>query len=293
MARVIEHCTRSRGSSGLEVGIGEHNVGALATQLERDSLDLIGAARHDALAHSGASGEANFANRGVLDEAPTNLGASANHHIEHTLGKPGLEGQLAKANGAQRRELRGLDDHGVAARQRRPNLPCRGQDRKVPGSDDTNDTKRLVEGHRDATRHRNGGASVLIDAAGVVVQHLGGGVGAPHAVADGHAHVHRVEATQFVGMLGDGVGETTDDFDAIERGHRPPRGQRRGSSRNGCIGIGGGGKWLIQDQRFGCRVDEGEGVRHRRQATSLPNGPAVLSLALGSLWRCSCGWTSK
>ena len=52
-----------------------------------------------------------------------------------------------------------------------------------------------MEGHRDSACNWNGGAGVLIDAPGVVVQHLGGGVGAPHAVADGHAHVHRVEAT--------------------------------------------------------------------------------------------------
>ena len=70
-------------AAALQVGVGEHDVGALAAQLEGDPLHLGGAAGHDPLADLGRAGEADLADRRVGDEPLPDHRALARHDVEH------------------------------------------------------------------------------------------------------------------------------------------------------------------------------------------------------------------
>lgn len=66
---VVEDAVRRRRCGLLDVGVGEHDVRALAAELERHPLHLLGGARHDARAHLGGTREADLADEGMSDEA--------------------------------------------------------------------------------------------------------------------------------------------------------------------------------------------------------------------------------
>src|SRR5699024_2917512 len=62
--------------------------------------------------------------------------ASAGAVVDHALGQPGLLEQLHEEQRGQRRELRGLDHHGAAGRERGGDLARRHREREVPRGDE-------------------------------------------------------------------------------------------------------------------------------------------------------------
>ena len=60
-------------------------------------------------------------------------------------GKPDLDRDLAERQRGQRRLARRLQDHRVATRQRRRNLPGGEQQRKIPRHDRRDDADRLAQ----------------------------------------------------------------------------------------------------------------------------------------------------
>ena len=72
---VAEHCRRRGGGGGLDVGVGEHDVGGLAAELERHALDRLRGARGDRAPDLGRAGERDLGDVGVLDE-PLPAGAA-------------------------------------------------------------------------------------------------------------------------------------------------------------------------------------------------------------------------
>src|ERR1019366_2174670 len=73
---------------------------------------------------------------------------------EYALRKAGLQRELAKPDGRQRRELGWLENHGVAGSQRRRETPAGDGHREVPRHDDANRPERLLEGDVQATGDR-------------------------------------------------------------------------------------------------------------------------------------------
>ena len=202
LAGVVEHRVGRGRRGGVQVGVGEDDVGALAAQLQRDPLHLVGAAGHDPPAHRGRAGEADLADQS---------GCSTSRHpasapvptttFEHALRQPGLEGQLGQAQRGERRQLGGLQHHRVAAGQRRAELPAGDQQREVPRRDQPDHAERLVEGHRHATGHRDGVAQVLVDRTGVVVEHVGHRADLATARGDRLADVGRLELRELLAVL--------------------------------------------------------------------------------------------
>ena len=68
LAGVAEHRARRGRRGGLDVGVGEHDVGGLAAQLERHALDRLRGARGDRPPDLGRAGERDLGDVGVLDE---------------------------------------------------------------------------------------------------------------------------------------------------------------------------------------------------------------------------------
>ena len=85
-----------------------------------------GAAGHDLPADLGGPGEDDLAHRRVVDQALADHRALARQHLEHALGQPGLQGQLADPDRGQRGPLGRLGDHRVARGQRRAPGPSPG-----------------------------------------------------------------------------------------------------------------------------------------------------------------------
>ncbi len=152
LAGVVEDAVRRGRGSLLEVGVGEHDVGALAAQLERDPLDLVGGAAHDPLAHLGRPGEADLPHRGVADEPLADDRALARDHREDALRDPGLERELADAEGGHRGQLGRLEHDAVARGERRCEAPAGDRHREVPRDDHADDAERLLERHVRARR---------------------------------------------------------------------------------------------------------------------------------------------
>ena len=167
LAGVVEDAVGRPGGRQLEVGVGEDDVGALAPQLERHPLDLLGAARHDRPPHLGRAGEADLAHGGVVDEALAHDAALARQNLQDALGKACLERQLADAQRAERRQLGRLEHDRVAGGQRRGEAPAGDGHGEVPGHDDAHHAERLVEGDVEAAGDGDLPAAVALGGAGV------------------------------------------------------------------------------------------------------------------------------
>ena len=125
LSGVVEHRARHACRGRLEVGVGEHDVGALAAELERDPLQRVGRAPHDVLADRRRPGEADLGDVRMVDQPLPGRRPVADHDVEDAFGDAGLERQLGEADARQRRQLARLEHHRVAARQRRAELPRR------------------------------------------------------------------------------------------------------------------------------------------------------------------------
>src|SRR5260221_575212 len=68
LALAVEDPERGAAERGVEVGVGEHDVGRLAAQLERHLLHRVCRGAHDVLAYLGRAGEREFVHHRVLDE---------------------------------------------------------------------------------------------------------------------------------------------------------------------------------------------------------------------------------
>ena len=75
---------------------------------------------------------------------------------------------------------------------------------------------------------------MLVDCAGVIVNHFSRSVGTPSTRADGHTHVARIKFGQLLRVCSNRFSEAPHDFDAIIRCHVPP-GRERGMSARDCL----------------------------------------------------------
>ena len=201
LACVVEDGIRSRGGGTIEIGVGEHDVGRLAAQLERDALDRRRRAFHDGTADLGRAGEADLRDVRVLDQPPADDRALAGDDVEDAFGDAGFQRQLGEAEHGQRRQLGGLEDDGVAARERRADLPARDVEREVPRHDEADDAERLAERRGDAAGDGDRVAVVLVDGARVEVEDLRHHADLAACARDGLADVLRLDPGKLLVVL--------------------------------------------------------------------------------------------
>ncbi len=127
------------------------------------------------------AGEADRVDVHVQRERLAGLVAVAGHDVEHARRQAGLDRQLGQAQRGERALLARLEDHRVAARQRRPELPGGHDHRVVPGHDDADHAHRFARDQRQ--RVRAGGRDLVVD----LVHRLG----VPGDRARGGRHVDR------------------------------------------------------------------------------------------------------
>jgi len=81
LAGIVECGIRRGGGCRRQVRVGEHDVGALAAELERHRLDLPGAASHDLAADLGRAGEDDLRDARVVDQPLPDDAALAGQHL--------------------------------------------------------------------------------------------------------------------------------------------------------------------------------------------------------------------
>ena len=140
-------------------------------------LQRLGGAAHDAACRSRSSPvNAILSTPGMLDDAPGRPSSPAPVTTLSTPGgRPTSCAISAERERGQRRLARRLDDDGVAARQRRRDLPRRQQQREVPRHDRGDDADRLAQRVGEVVAlDRDRLAVDLVGPAGEVLEALGG-----------------------------------------------------------------------------------------------------------------------
>ena len=209
---------------GLEVGVGEDDVGALAAQLEADLLHVVGALAHDVLADLDRARERHHVDERRGREVVADLAAGTGDHLEDALGKPDLLEDPRQLEVGERADAGRLEDHHVAGRQRRRGLPGGHEHRVVPRRDADGDADGLAHDHA----HRVAGhverlAAAVLDQAGVVVERVGGVAHVDDRLGEELAHLPALEAGKLVGALADARGGAPQELAALDRLHARPR----------------------------------------------------------------------
>ncbi len=144
----------------LEVRVREHDVRALAAELQGDLLDVDRGAAHQGTTGVEAAGERDEVDVGAVGERLTDPRPRTEDEVDDSGGHARLLEQAGQVDGRERRHLGRLHDRGVARREGRRDLPAHLQQRVVPRPDEPADADRLVDDaaeHVRVARHRPGG----------------------------------------------------------------------------------------------------------------------------------------
>lgn len=159
----------------LDVGVGEDDVGGLATQLEGDLLQVGGGGGlHDGAANDGGAGEGDLVDVHVGRDGSTGDLAEAGDEVEDTGGEAGLLDEVGEDETRQGRLLGRLHDNGVAGGQGRADLPGKHEQGEVPGNNLTADTN--LEDQLATEVQSERARVVTYGLLAGVVEHVGGNV---------------------------------------------------------------------------------------------------------------------
>ena len=191
-------------------------------------LEGGGRVRHDGLAGADFPGEGDLADLRVARQQPAGIRAAL-HHLKHAVRQPGLGQDLTQPDSRERRELRRLEDHCIAARERGRSLPTGDLQRIVPRADAGNDAERLAP--RVAERL---GSEVHMLAAearresGVVFEAFGAGDDIDGSrLLDGLARVAGLELGELAVAGAQQIGGAAQDAAALRPRHGGPLDLRR------------------------------------------------------------------
>ena len=120
LSRVAEDRLHRPVDGVVELGVVEHDVGALAAELEAHRHEVAGRRRADDLARAGLAGERDAVDVGVARQGRSRgVGPVAVHDVQDARRHARLEGEAAHDRGGDGRVLGRLPHDGVAPRQRR------------------------------------------------------------------------------------------------------------------------------------------------------------------------------
>ena len=130
----------------IEIGVGEDDVGALAAQLEGQTLERGGGVGHDLLGRAVLAGEGDLVDAGMPHQRGAGVRPVAGHDVDHAVGEARLLGQVGQPQRGQRRLFGRLEHQRAAGGQRRGPLPGDHQHGEVPGNDLPGHPHRLAAG---------------------------------------------------------------------------------------------------------------------------------------------------
>src|ERR1043166_2318436 len=110
LALVEEEAEEGAFDGGVEIGVGEHDIRALAAQFEADPLEVaLGRRLHDDLPGQVFAGECDLIDVHVLAETGAGRRAETGNDVDDPVGEAGFLGQGGDAQGGQRRLLGRLE----------------------------------------------------------------------------------------------------------------------------------------------------------------------------------------
>ena len=210
---------------GFEVRVREDDVRRLASELERQALEVaLSRCLEQGAGAADAAGEGDLVHVHVSPERFSGLGAVAGDHVHHAVRHARLLAELGEAQRRERGKLRGLDDARAAGGQRGRHFPGRQQHWVVPRRDHSHHADRLAQRVvQERSVNRNDLAVQVASPAGVVVENVRGGF---HVAALGSferlARVQTFEHRQLVAVLVDQLSDPPEDFPAFRGVHLRP-----------------------------------------------------------------------
>ena len=198
------------------LGVGEDDVGGFAAELKRRGDQALRRRARHVAADLGRAGEREFGDTGIVEDVLSGLGTAAGDHVEHAGGNDVL-GQTRELEHRQARGRGGFEHGAVARGEHGSELPCRHEEREVPGNDLADDADGLMqhERHHVAGQHV-GLAGVGEQAAGEVAEVVDRVRDVDGArLADGLAVVERLDKGEMLGVLLDDVGDLVQDDGAL------------------------------------------------------------------------------
>ncbi len=220
---------------GVDVGIGQHDDGRLAAELERHALQSIGGGLVDCLSDERRARERNLVDAGMRHERGADVLAVAGENVHDARRKAGLDDEVAQPQRRQRRLFRRFQDARASGRQRGTELPRGHHERKIPRNDLRHDADGLaprvgVDARvlEPADRNVDRRAFDLRGPAGHVTEVV---ARAGHVDDAGHllrlAVVDALELRELVGVCVDEIGEPPDQRFATRRQHASTKGRAR------------------------------------------------------------------
>src|SRR5439155_11940917 len=225
--------------------------------LERDACDVLRRGLHHPRADLGGAGERDLRHTRVGDQCAPDRGAGAGQDAERPLGEPRLGEDVGHREDGERC-LRGrLQERGVAACERRSDLPAGDHRREVPGRDQDADADGLAE--RQVQTLRNDGdrfAEDLVRGAPPVLVDVADQVDLGASGADGFADVPRLETGEFFLALADQEGRLGQDAAARAGRCARPRAlvERARGHVHGAVRILGSGLGNLPGRLAGRRL---------------------------------------
>jgi hypothetical protein len=178
----------------------------------------------------------------VLTVRPTSVAhvpAAPGHQVEHPRRQPGLLQDLDEVPRGERREGGGLQHDGVAADERRQNLPRRDGHREVPRRDDAAHPDRLADRHRELVAQFRGRRLAVLAAALArhEERHVDGFLDVAAGLLEHLAHLAGHVAREALLALDQQLGPPVEDLGPLRPGHEAPvlEGPRRGV--DGPLGV--------------------------------------------------------
>src|SRR6185312_5995142 len=249
----------------VDIRIGEHDVGALAAELESDALQVrFRGGFHNEVADFGGTGEGDFIDIHVAGERAAGGGTKAREEIDDAFRKSRFDNELTDAEGGERRLLGRLHHDGVAGCQRGGELPGLHQQGKVPWNDLPDDANGLVARVAEViVADRNGFAVDFIGPAGEVAVAING-CGYVNGLCDldGLAVIERFQLGEFVGMFFHEVGQFVKEAATFGGGNFAPGAalESVAGGFDGEIDVSGVGLRHLADFFAGGRIEGGEGA---------------------------------
>ncbi len=226
LALVVEDGACGALGRGVQVRcIRQYDVGALAAALHKGALEVgLARALHQMLADFGGTGEGDAIHIHVHGQRLAYGMAKAGQHVEYAVGNTRLLGQTRDAQGGQGGLFGRLEDHRVAGGERRAQLPAGHHQREVPRHDGS-DHPEWFAGHQRQCRLLDRCDLIvdLVDRFGVPGDTVGSGRSViAHGIADGFAHVQRLQQRQLQFVETHQFGEALQDLLALFRWQAAP-----------------------------------------------------------------------
>src|SRR5215212_9707446 len=200
------------------------------------------------------------------DQPVADSPAAAVDDVHDALWQSGLVEQLDEALAEQGRVGRRLEDGGVAADERRHELPRRNRNGEVPRRDRADDPDRHADAHVELVGElrRRRRAEQPPALTGHVEADVDSRLDVAARLGDDLAHLARHQLRDVFLLVDQELPEAVEDLAALRRGHEPPLLERRLRRLDGAIDVLGARLRECPDQLAGRRTVALEGLSARR-----------------------------